>query len=175
MSKSFDNYVGVTDAPDEMFGKLMSIPDEVMGTYYELLLGEDPPTGSQPVEAKRDLARRLVDRFHGDGSGKGAEEAFDRIHVKGEVPDDVEEVDLDAIEGLEIEDGLESEVHLPALLAGAFEISTSEARRLLKQGGVKIDGETLPGEPLDVPLKQLSGKVLQAGKRRFRAIPAQPA
>jgi tyrosyl-tRNA synthetase len=171
MSKSAGNYVGVTDPPEEMFGKLMSIPDAVMPTYYELLLGEEQPNDGAAVEAKRALASRLVDRFHGEGTGEGAEARFDRIHKRGEVPEEVEEVDLDAIEGLRVEDGLESEVHLPALLAGAFGISTSEARRLLKQGGVKVDGETLAAEPLDVPLKELAGKVLQAGKRRFAAVP----
>jgi tyrosyl-tRNA synthetase len=171
MSKSAGNYVGVTDPPEEMFGKLMSIPDGVMSTYYELLLGEEQPKGGAAVEAKRALARRLVDRFHGAGAGEEAEAHFDRIHKRGELPEEVEEIDLGAIEGLRIEDGLESEVHLPALLAGAFGISTSEARRLLKQGGVKVDGETLAAEPLDVPLAELAGKVLQAGKRRFAAVP----
>jgi tyrosyl-tRNA synthetase len=175
MSKSFENYVGVTDPPEEMFGKVMSIPDAAMGTYYELLLSEEPPAGTEPVEAKRALARRLVDRFHGDGAGEGAERAFDRVHVKREVPEDVEEVDLEAIEGLQIVNGLETEVHLPALLAGAFEISTSEARRLLQQGGVKVDGEPLASDRLDVPLRELAGKVLQAGKRRFKSVPMPPA
>jgi len=175
MSKSLGNYVGVTDPAEEMFGKLMSIPDKVMGTYYELLLGEELPADLAPVEAKRALARRLVDRFHGEGAGENAEAQFDRVHKQGEVPDDVEEVDLDAIDGLRIENGLESKVHLPALLAGAFEISTSDARRLLKQGGVKVDGKPLPAEPLDVPLGELAGRVLQAGKRRFKAIPTPPA
>jgi tyrosyl-tRNA synthetase len=172
MSKSFDNYVGVTDPPAEMFGKLMSVPDEAMGDYYRLLLGTDQPEG-EPVAAKRALARSLVDRFHGEGAGAEAEGAFDRVHVSGELPEDVEELDLGAIEGLGA-DGPDSEIHLPQLLAGAFAISTSEARRLLKQGGVKLDGEPLAAEPLDLPLKQLSGKVLQAGKRRFKAIPAAP-
>ena len=171
MSKSAGNYVGVTDPPEEMFGKLMSIPDGVMNTYYELLLEEGLPADLPAVEAKRGLARRLVEQFHGEGAGEGAEAHFDRVHKRGEAPEEVEEVDLGAIEGVRIEDGLESEVHLPALLAGAFGISTSEARRLLKQGGVKVDGETLASEPLDVPLKELAGKVLQAGKRRFAAVP----
>jgi tyrosyl-tRNA synthetase len=158
-----------------MFGKVMSLPDAAMGTYYELLLSEKPPEAAEPVEAKRALARRLVDRFHGDGAGEEAEEAFDRVHVKREAPEDVEAVDLDAIEGLQIVNGLETEIHLPALLAGAFEISTSEARRLLQQGGVRLDGEPLAPDRLDVPLKELAGKVLQAGKRRFKSVPMPPA
>ncbi len=174
MSKSAGNYVGVTDPPEEMFGKLMSIPDAAMETYYRLLLGEEVPADAEPVQAKRALARRLADRFHGDGAGERAESHFDQVHVSKGVPDDVPELDLEAIPGLEIKNGAESEIHLPALLAGAFEMSTSEARRLLQQGGVKLGGEPLPAEPLDVPLKQLVGKVLQAGKRRFAAIPQVP-
>jgi tyrosyl-tRNA synthetase len=174
MSKSAGNYVGVTDAPEEMFGKLMSIPDSALETYYRLLLLEDLPGDLAPVEAKRALGRRIVERFHGDGAGEGAESHFDKLHVDGGMPDEIDELDLGAIAGLELSEGPESKVHLPALLAGAFEISTSEARRLLKQGGVKVGGEALPAEPLDVPLSELAGKVLQAGKRRFKAIPASP-
>jgi tyrosyl-tRNA synthetase len=156
MSKSSGNYVGVTDPPEEMFGKLMSVPDEVMGQYYRLLLGADPPD-TAPVEAKRELARRLVDRFHTDGAGEAAEAAFNRIHVDHEIPEDLPEFNLDSA----------AEVHLPQLIAAAFDVSSSEARRLLSQGGVKLDGEALPGEPLDVPADTLAGKVMQVGKRRF--------
>lgn len=174
MSKSLGNYVSVTEAPDEIFGKVMSVPDSAMPAYYELLLGEEQPADVMPVEAKRALARRLVDRFHGEGAGEAAEAAFDRLHVERQTPEDVEEVDLGSIEGLTIDDGPETEVHLPALIAGAFGISRGEARRLLKQGGIRVDGEPLAAEPLDVPLAQLAGKVLQAGKRRFKAVPAWP-
>src|SRR3954453_12365463 len=93
MSKSLGNYVGVADPPEEMFGKLMSIPDEAMAEYYRLLLGSEQPEGP-PNEAKRELARRLVDRFHGEGAGAGAEERFDRVHVTHGVPEDVEDVEL---------------------------------------------------------------------------------
>ena len=174
MSKSLGNYVGVTDPPNDMFGKLMSIPDSAMGTYSELLLGEEPPGGAEPVQAKRALARRLVERFHGEGAGGEAEAHFDAIHKRGEIPDQVEELDLEAIEGLEVSDGLDSQIHLPLLLAGAFGLSTSEARRLLNQGGVRVDGEPLPADPLDIPLRQVAGKVLQVGKRRFKSVPIPP-
>jgi tyrosyl-tRNA synthetase len=173
MSKSLDNYVGVTEPPEEMFGKLMSVPDDAMATYYRLLLGEEPPEGA-PRDAKRELAHRLVDRFHGEGAGEAATERFDRVHVRRELPEEIETVDLEGIEGVLIDDGLETPIHLPALLAGAFGISTSEARRLLRQGGVRLDGEPLAAEPLDLPLGELAGKILQAGKRRFRAIPMPP-
>lgn len=161
MSKSLGNYVGITEAPEEMFGKLMRIPDEVMPVYYELLLGEERPDGPA-VEAKRALARRLVDRFHGEGSGDRAEQRFDTVHVAHEVPDDIPELSLGKADG--VDDG---DVHLPALIAGAFEISSSEARRLIAQGGVRLDGEGVPPESLDLPVERLAGRVLQVGKRRF--------
>jgi tyrosyl-tRNA synthetase len=160
MSKSLGNYIGVTEPPEEIFGKAMSIPDSVMPLYYELLLGTDAPD-APPVEAKRELARRLADRFHGEGAGNAAEAAFDRVHVDGDVPEDMPEVRLD-----------ESEVHLPALIAGAFGISSSEARRLLGQGGVKLDGQGVDGKKLDLPREELEGRVLQVGKRRFARLRA---
>jgi tyrosyl-tRNA synthetase len=161
MSKSLGNYVGITDAPEEMFGRLMSIPDEAMPEYYRLLLGSEQPAGP-PNEAKRELGRRLVDRFHGEGAGVAAEERFNRIHVQHAVPDEIPEVDLGDYRA----DG-NGLVHLPRLIAGAFELSSSEGRRLLAQGAVKLDGEPLPAEPLDLESDSLDGRVLQVGKRRF--------
>jgi tyrosyl-tRNA synthetase len=168
MSKSLGNYVGVTEAPEEMFGKLMSVPDEAMGTYYKLLLGEKEP-GGHPAEAKRALARRIVERFHGADAAKQAEAHFDTVHVAHEAPAEIPEVSLADADG--VNDG---QVHLPALIAGAFEMSTSEARRLLAQGAVKLDGEALDAERLDLPAVELSGKVLQVGKRRFLRLTGSP-
>ena len=162
MSKSLGNYVGVMDPPEEMFGKLMSIPDEVMGDYYRLLLYEPLDEDRHPGEAKRELARRLVARFHDDGAATEAEGHFDRVHVRHEVPEDIRAV--------RVEPGADGEVHLPGLIAREFEVSTSEARRLLSQGGVKVDGQALDGARLDLPLADLEGKVLQVGKRRFVRI-----
>jgi tyrosyl-tRNA synthetase len=162
MSKTYGNYVGVTDPPEEMFGKLMSVPDHVMHDYFLLLLGERPDPARHPAEAKRDLARRLTDRFHGEGSGARAEERFDRIHVRREAPDDVRVV--------EIEPAANGDVHLPALLADELGISRAEARRLIKQGGVRLDGEPVAPETLDVSATVLRGKLLQVGKRRFLRI-----
>jgi tyrosyl-tRNA synthetase len=161
MSKSLGNYVGVTEPPEEMFGKLMSVPDEAMGAYYELLLGEEEP-GGHPAEAKRALARRIVERFQSPEAAAEAEAHFDTVHVAREVPEDIPEVSLQEADG--VADG---QVHLPALISGAFGISTSEARRLLSQGAVKLDGEAVDGERLDLPTGDLAGKVLQVGKRRF--------
>lgn len=156
MSKSYDNYVGVTEEPAEMFGKLMSIPDEAMSAYWTLLLGEDLEAGRHPAEAKRELARRIVDRFHPEGAGAGAEARFDEVHIRHEIPGDIETYQLDG-----------GSVHLPALIAGAFGTSSSEARRLIAQGAVKLDGEPLAAEALDMPAEALAGRVLQIGRRRF--------
>jgi tyrosyl-tRNA synthetase len=168
MSKSLGNYVGVTDPPEEMFGRLMSIPDEAMPDYYRLLLGSEMPPGA-PNEAKRELARRLVDRFHGAGAGAAAEERFNRVFVQHEAPEEMPEVNVGPLVG----DG-GGAVHLPRLIAGAFGLSSSEARRLLQQGGVKLDGDPVAAEPLDVDPASLDGRVLQVGKRRFCRLRSDP-
>jgi tyrosyl-tRNA synthetase len=165
MSKSLDNYVGVTDPPEEMFGRLMRVPDLAMPGYYRLLLGEELPAELPPNEAKRALGRRIVERFHDAAAAAAAEEHFNRLFVERQAPEEIEELDLSPYAG---EDGVL--VHIPVLMADAFGISSSEARRLLKQGGVKLDGETLSADTLDVAPGELDGKVLQAGKRRFRRL-----
>jgi tyrosyl-tRNA synthetase len=167
MSKSLGNYVGVTDAPEESFGRLMRIPDEAMPDYYRLLLGSDMPEGAPPNEAKRELGRRLVERFHGAAAARAAEAHFDRLFVQREAPEEIEAVDLGPFLG-----GENGSVHLPLLMAGAFEISSSEARRLIKQGGVKLDGEPVPEDTFDLDPADLDGRVLQVGKRRFRRLRA---
>ena len=167
MSKSYGNYVGVTDPPEEMFGKLMSVPDPAMGTYYELLLGEEPDPGQPPVEAKRSLARRLVERFHGAGAGEAAEQHFDRLHKEHRPPEDLEQLTIDPGQ---VANGT---VHLPALVAEHFGKSRSEARRLLEQGGIRLDGEPLGAESIDLEAERLDGAVLQVGKRQFRRIVVQ--
>jgi tyrosyl-tRNA synthetase len=167
MSKSLGNYIGVTDAPEEMFGKTMRVPDEAMGEYYRLVLGSEPPQDAAPNEAKRALARGIVERFHDAAAAEAAEGHFNRLFVERGAPDDVEELGLEPFVG-----GNGGEVHLPALMAGAFEISSSEARRLISQGGAKLDGEPIPAGVLDLPPGELDGRVLQAGKRRFRRLRA---
>jgi tyrosyl-tRNA synthetase len=158
MSKTLGNYVGITQSPEEMFGRLMRIPDAVMPEYYRLLLGEEPADGQPPVEAKRELARRIVERFHDSASAVAAEQHFDRLFKDHKPPVDVEEATLAA----------DGEVHLPALLAEQFGLSRSEARRLISQGGVKIDGEAVGAEELDLAPERLDGKILQVGKRRHK-------
>jgi tyrosyl-tRNA synthetase len=160
MSKSLGNYIGVTDPPEEMFGKLMRVPDANLTEYWRLLLGTDPPPGDSEIQAKRELGRRLVARFHDEAAADRAEEHFDRIFVRHEAPEEIEEFEIAS----------DGEVHLPAALAKAFGISRSEGRRVLAQGGVKRDGEVLPGEPLDYPVSELDGAVIQVGKRRFRRM-----
>ncbi len=159
MSKSLGNYIGVTDPPEEMFGKLMSVPDAVMGQYYLLLLGSECDPAVHPGDAKRTLARQLVDRFWGEGAGAAAEERFDSVHRRHEIPEDIPEATLPG--------DRHGEVHLPALIAEQFGISRGEARRLMQQGGVRLDGEPLAGDRLDVSAESLQGGVLQVGKRRF--------
>jgi tyrosyl-tRNA synthetase len=167
MSKSLDNYIGVTEAPEEMFGKTMRVPDAAMPEYFRLVLGTEPPADLPPNEAKRALARGIVERFCDAPAAQAAEQHFNRLFVERGAPDEVEELDLGPFAG---EGG--GEVHLPALMAAAFGISSSEARRLIKQGGAKLDGETIPSDTLDLAQSALDGRVLQAGKRRFRRLQA---
>jgi tyrosyl-tRNA synthetase len=158
MSKSAGNYIGVTDPPEEMFGKLMNIPDELMPEYYALLLASETP--GKGVEAKRELGRRIVERFYDAAAAKTAEEHFDRLHVDHELPEDVEEVSV-AVNG---------PIHLPALLSDLFGLSRSEGRRLIEQGGVRIDGRIVGGEELDLAPDGLDGAVVQVGKRRHKRL-----
>ncbi len=157
MSKSLDNYVGVDEPPEEIFGKLMRVPDEAMPVYYELLLDEAPQP--DPRDAKRHMAHALTARYHGEDAARAAQERFDTVHVRHELPDDIDEFGFNAENG---------QVHLPALMEEAFGVSRSEARRLLGQGGVKLDGQEL--QALDMPAEELDGVVLQVGKRRFKRL-----
>jgi tyrosyl-tRNA synthetase len=159
MSKSLDNYVGVTDPPEEMFGRLMSIPDDLMPDYFRLLLSSEVPE-TEPNEAKRELARRIVERYHDAGAAKVAEEHFDRLHVRHELPEEIEEAKVAS----------DGPLHLPALLADLFGLSRSEARRLIEQGGVKIDERVVDGDQLDIPTDGLDGAVVQVGKRRHKRL-----
>ncbi len=159
MSKSLGNQVGVRDAPEEMYGKLLSLPDAAMPQYYDLLLGEGMPTELGPRDAKHALARRIVERFHDAAAAEAAASAFVKVFIDKEIPDEIPVVVIDA-----------GEAHLPAVLGVAFGESRSSARRLLAQGAVRCDGDVLPGEPLDVPSSQLDGRVLQVGKRRFARL-----
>ena len=154
MSSSVGNNVPLAAAPEEMFGRTMRIPDSQLEEWWRLVAEQPVPAG-EPLEAKLALARYIVTRSHGEDAARGAEEHFTRVVREGQAPEEVPDFPLPAGDP----------VHLPALLADAFGLSTSEARRLIGQGGVKIEGS--PVAELDVPREQLSGAVLQAGKRRF--------
>jgi tyrosyl-tRNA synthetase len=159
MSKSVGNYIAVTEPPEEIFGKLMRVPDDAMPLYYELLLEEEFDPSRPAVESKRAMARALTARFQGEEAAEAAEARFDRLHVERAAPDEVEEF---AFSG--------ETAHLPAVLSDAFGISRSEARRLIEQGGVKIDGKPLANGELDLPGHELDGALLQVGKRRFKRL-----
>jgi tyrosyl-tRNA synthetase len=161
MSKSFDNYIGVMESPADMFGKTLSIPDSSLALWYSLLLGSPATAELGPRDAKRALARALIERFHDAESAAAAERDFDRIHIEHQAPAEIRELPWPRGDG---------EVHLPAVLARAFGISTSQARRMLAQGGVRIDGQPLATGALDIAAEAIDGKVLQAGKRRFARV-----
>jgi tyrosyl-tRNA synthetase len=157
MSASLGNYIGLAEAPEEQFGKTMRISDEALADYYRLVMESDrDPRRLDPLEAKLELARFVVRRSHGEEAATHAEAHFTRVVREGEAPEEVEEVALPAGDP----------VHLPALLVELFRIaSTSEARRLIAQGGVRLDGAVV--SELDIPRASLAGSLLQAGKRQF--------
>lgn len=170
MSKSLGNTVGITDAPDDMFGKLMSISDELMWRYFELLsfkslpeiekLRESVDSGANPRDVKFELAREIVDRFHAAGDGSEAQQRFVERFSQGSVPDDLEEKALSSDgDGL----GIASAIKQAGLAS-----STSEAIRLIKQGAVRFDGERLE-DPKTVLAAGTTG-VLQVGKRRIAKV-----
>jgi tyrosyl-tRNA synthetase len=160
MSGSKGNYIALVEDPNEQFGKTMRLPDDLLPDYYRLVMEQGPPTGD-PLEAKLSLARFIVERAHGADAAAQAEEHFTRVVREHEAPQEVPEAALP--EG--------DPVHLPALLVDHFQLgSTSEARRLIGQGGVKVDGE--PVTEFDLPRARLQGALVQAGKRRFMRFSA---
>jgi tyrosyl-tRNA synthetase len=155
MSSSVGNNIPLTLAPEEIFGRTMRIPDEMLPDWWRLVADRDVPD-ADAMSSKLALARWIVARSHGDDAAAGAEEHFTRVVRRHEAPDEVPDVRLP--------DG--ELVHLPALLVASFGVgSTSEARRLIGQGGVKLDGEPVVG--VDVVRADVAGKLLQVGKRRF--------
>jgi tyrosyl-tRNA synthetase len=155
MSSSIGNNIPLLAAPEEMFGRTMRIPDSLLPEWWRLVAEQPVPEGD-PLEAKLALARWIVARSHGEEAARRAEEHFTRVVREGEAPEDVPEAALP--EG--------DPVHLPALLVEHLGVpSTSEARRLIAQGGVRIEGR--PVAEIDVPRAELEGALVQAGKRRF--------
>ncbi|HET9214409.1 MAG TPA: tyrosine--tRNA ligase [Gaiellaceae bacterium] len=159
MSASLGNYIGLTDPPEEQFGRTMRISDELLPEYYRLVLETDAdPAALDPMEAKLALARFIVTRSHGEEAAERAEAHFTRVVREGREPEDVPEAALPAGDP----------VHLPALIRDLFGLSTSEARRLIGQGGVKVNGSVTV--ELDVPRAALAGALLQVGKRQFMRL-----
>jgi len=154
MSKSVGNYVGIDEPPEEQFGKVMSIPDSALDQWWRLTLDRDPP-GGDAMESKLALARGIVELYHGADAARAAEEHFTRVVREGQAPEDVPDVALPNGDP----------VHLPALLVELGVPSTSEARRLIAQGAVRVNGQAI--SELDVPRATLEGALVQAGKRRF--------
>ena len=157
MSSSVGNNIPLTMAPEEQFGRTMRISDEQLPQWYELVMEQPPPKGD-PLEAKLELARFIVTRSHGEEAARVAEEHFTRVVREGQAPEDVPEVSLPNGDP----------VHLPALLLELGIPSTSEARRLISQGGVRVNGEAIT--EVDVPRATLEGALVQAGKRRFARL-----
>jgi tyrosyl-tRNA synthetase len=186
MSKSLGNEIGVTDSPDEMYGKTMKIPDEAIGEYRRLLL--DPPASSQSAggasaspaaapaasspsdgalagpsarDAKRELARGLVAWLHSPQDAAAAERHFERLFVEHEAPEEIQETRVHGAEGM---------LHLPAVIAEEFDLSRSQARRLIDEGGVTLGESQLGAGEHDVSFERADGQVLKVGKRRFRRL-----
>jgi tyrosyl-tRNA synthetase len=159
MSGSRGNYIALRGKPEDQFGKTMRLPDELLPDYYRLVMESDEdPLAGDPMEAKLRLARFVVERAHGEEAARAAEGHFTRVVREGQAPDDVPKVVLP--------DG--EPVHLPALLASAFGVTTSEARRLIGQGGVRVNAEVVT--ELDLPRATLAGALVQAGKRRYARL-----
>ena len=183
MSKSLGNEIGVTDSPQEMYGKTMKIPDEAIGEYRRLLL--DPPASSRAApgasespaaapsagapagpsarDAKRELARGLVGWLHSPQDAAAAERHFERLFVEHEAPEEIQETHINS-------HGAEGMLHLPAVIAEEFDLSRSQARRLIDQGGVTLGESQLGAGEHDVPFERADGQVLKVGKRRFRRL-----
>lgn len=167
MSKSYDNYIGISDSPEQIFGRTMSIPDTLIYTYFELATNvsnqrlreikaalEDGKTN--PRDLKRELARTLVSMYYDEASAIRAQEEFDKIFIKKEIPDEIDEFNIEENREINI---------LDLLLLVNFAPSKGEAKRLVQQGGVSIDGEKVSDVHQNIKIK--SGMILKVGKRKF--------
>ncbi len=170
MSKSYNNYIGISDTPGDMFGKTLSIPDELIYTYFEL--ATDIPNKElseiknqldgqtvNPRDLKRQLAKVLIRMYHNPEASEEAEKEFDKIFIQKEIPDDILEIKLDE----------NSEIGILDLIVKVnFASSKGEARRLVTQGGVSIDGEKIDDINAEISLEK--PKILKVGKRKFIKI-----
>jgi tyrosyl-tRNA synthetase len=169
MSKSLGNYIGIDEKPEEMFGKTMSIPDNLIYSYFELISdvnldelkviqGQLEDKNINPMTIKRQLARRIVEMYHTEKAAVTAEEHFDLVHKQKEIPDDIPVYAL----------GKEKKRLIDIMVEGKLVNGTGEARRLIRQGGVKLDGETITEELMEVEAG--SEKILKVGKRKFLKV-----
>ena len=177
MSKSYGNYIGLTDEPADMFGKVMSIPDELMVKYFRVATAM-PVADIDAIEAglaadelhpnkvKRQLGRELVTIYHSAQDAAAAEEAFDKLFKEHEIPADIQEFAIELVE-----DADKGGVYLPAVIVECgLAKSNGDARRLIDGGGFKVNGKALPAKTYHVPAADLAGAVLQAGKRNFAKL-----
>jgi len=160
MSSSERNNIPLSMAPEEQFGRAMRIPDELLPEWYRLVMECEPPAGD-PMEAKLELARFIVRRSHGEEGVRRGEDHFTRVVREGLAPDEAE-IPVASVDG--------GSVYLPQLLSDQFGQSNSHWRRVIEQGGVKIDGE--PVHDLELPAERLRGSLVQAGKRQFLKVSA---
>jgi tyrosyl-tRNA synthetase len=158
MSSSVGNNIPLTAPPDEQFGRTMRVPDDLLPDWYRLVLQTELDPDADPLEAKLVLARFIVRRSHGEAAAEAADAHFTRVVREGREPEEVAEAPLPPGDP----------VHLPALIREVFGLSTSEARRLIAQGGVKVDGAAT--NDLDLPREALDGALLQVGKRQFARL-----
>ena len=183
MSKSLGNYIGIAEPPAEQFGKLLSLPDELMPRYFTLTTGWHPDRidevtaaladGSlKPVDAKRLLARTVVDLYHGEGAGDAAQAEFDQVFRRHDVPSDMETLVIPAA-AAELRDG---RILLSRLLNLAFPKavpSNKEGARKIEQGGVRLDGEVVTDPKRSVTPAEVDGRILQLGKRNWARLQAE--
>jgi tyrosyl-tRNA synthetase len=161
MASSEGNNIPLTMAAEDQFGRVMRLPDESLPEWYRLVMEQELPAGADPMDAKLELARFVVRRSHGDEAAQGAEQHFTRVVREGRAPDEADIPEI-AVDG--------GTVYLPELLRAQFGQSNSHWRRVIEQGGVKVDGE--PVGELEVPAERLAGTVIQAGKRQFVKVSA---
>ncbi len=176
MSKSLGNYIGVDEHPNEVFGKIMSVPDKVMMDYYVLLtrleaseirsIESDLKSEKlNPSIAKRRLARIIIEYLYGPDEAVASEENFDLLFKKKQIPDEVEEFQISR------EEAKKGSMWIISILVGSGLVSSNgEARRMMKQGAIKLDGVRIDDDSMEIELKEIDGKILQKGKRHFRKI-----
>jgi tyrosyl-tRNA synthetase len=172
MSKSLGNYIGINEEPKDMYGKTMSIPDELIIRYFELVTDEHPDNIEKmkndmkedkvnPRDLKMTLAKEIVRLYHGEEKATEAEEYFKSVFQKKDLPDDIQDLEINLGDS---EDGI---FFIPKLVTTLkLSPSTSEARRLIKQGGIKINGEKISEEKLSIN----DGDIIQVGKRKFAKL-----